>query len=161
MASWRRYGWLLVGIMAACSALVFHRLGLVNELFHGALGSGLAGLLLFWVFAGFHFRAHWVRARSRMRKAAHARRQLQRELYIAVEDGRRSTSLLRDNLEEVSAARLPSNERLYLEGARAHANKLLEILGRCEGVGARFLLSESISRQDTRLVPSNKQPPVP
>lgn len=134
-------GWLLVG---AVLGLVVPATGLhrrVPDLLGAVLAlpwAGiLVGVLLFGSCAGLYFRSHWAataRAHGEsVRRAAEAAERLQR----LGEDIDRSAFLIGDNLREVDST-TGAHRDLYLDGARAHAEKLSRAAERCRGLASRL-----------------------
>ncbi len=139
----RAHFWLLVGAIAGLIV------GAVGSAWTPAAASSppralrlglswLLGLLVFWGCAALYFRSNWAVAVDALRHGETLRRKAAERLEASVLDGQRWTVTLRDNLEEVHADSLPSRQRLYLDGARAHADKLVEVFERCAAVSDRL-----------------------
>lgn len=138
MNALRHHVWLLAGALAA---LLVAGLGLgrtagralaaVAPLPWGALGIGV---LVFAAFAGLHFRLQLVRALERQRDQLERNAAASRLIRSATADGRRWLRVVQENLEMVSDDRQAERERrLYLEGARANADKLEQAFERIDG----------------------------
>lgn len=132
------YGWLLAG---AVLGLLVAALGL-GPLMGRALSAliplpwiaiGL-GLLVFAAFAALHFRLQLVRALERQRDQLERSAAASRLIHAASADGRRWLRVVQENLELVDDTVQGKRERqLYLEGARANADKLEQAFERIEG----------------------------
>jgi len=138
MNALRDSGWLLAGAVAA---LLIGGLGLgraatgalatIAPLPWGAIG---VGLLVFAAFAGMHFRLQLVRTLERHRDQLERSAAASRLIRSASSDGRRWLRVVQENLELVSDAGQAERERrLYLEGARANADKLEQAFERIDG----------------------------
>lgn len=92
------------------------------------------GLLVFAAFAGLHFRLQLVRALEMHRDQLERSAAASRLIRSASQDGRRWLRVVQENLELVSDDGQAERERrLYLEGARANADKLEQAFERIEG----------------------------
>ena len=97
-------------------------------------GSIGLGLLVFAAFAGLHFRLQLVRALEMHRDQLERSAAASRLIRSASQDGRRWLRVVQENLELVSDDGQAERERrLYLEGARANADKLEQAFERIEG----------------------------
>lgn len=133
-------GWLLVGAIAA---VVTAATGISSAL-PEALGATLPipwsrfllALLVFWAFAGVHFRAHWAATRRALRESLELTERERLQIRDDIDDARHSAAIVADNLEECTDdPDRASRQSLYLGGARAHA---LRIVGALERVRARI-----------------------
>jgi hypothetical protein len=134
----RNNGWLLIGAVAALS-VAWLRLGsgvgatlrALVPLPWGAIGLGL---LVFAAFAGLHFRLQLVRALEQQRDQLERNAAASRLIRAASADGRRWLRVVQENLELVDAdEQADEHKSLYLDGARAHADKLEQAFERIEG----------------------------
>jgi hypothetical protein len=120
-------GWLILGFLVA--------IGTVSTNAADALAASLGrfvplpwarigvAILVFWAFAGIHFRAHWAATQDGAR--------LRDSLREDLDDAGRSVAIVEDNLREVLPD--PADDRadsLYLAGAHAHARRLLAVVER-------------------------------
>jgi hypothetical protein len=137
MTHLRDYVWLLVGTAAAIvvpfaggGAWLERLLGSVVPLPWARIGLAL---LIFGTAAALHFRFQLVRGLEQGASQRERQRAASRLINAAVADGRRWLLVIQENLELVGDEDLPQRSRLYLEGARAHADKLEQAFERIEG----------------------------
>ena len=137
MSPIRDYGWLLAGVVAAAASGLgvgsAARRGLesVVPLPWSAIGSAL---LIFAAFAALHFRLQLVRALQAQRDQMERSAAASRLIRGASTDGRRWLRVVQENLEMVADGSQAERERkLYLDGARANADKLDQAFDRIEG----------------------------
>lgn len=139
--------WLAVGLVTAVAvpALGLHRrvvaiLSAVLPLPWTQIGLAL---LVFGSFAALHFRAHWVGSLMRQRRLRQRQEAAARRIAEAERDGRRWTRVIQENLELVAEAeQRPGMDDLYLDGARAHAEKLEQAFERIRGTRRRLEADE-------------------
>lgn len=143
MSPIRDYGWLLAGVVAAAAVAglgvggaVRRGLESIVPLPWGAIGIGL---LVFAAFAALHFRLQLLRAlevqRDRMEHSAAA----SRLILSASGDGRRWLHVVQENLEIIAGGSQAEPQRqLYMDGARANADKLHQAFDRIEGSQQRL-----------------------
>lgn len=102
--------------------------------------------LFVWLLAGFaaaaaglalHFRAHAVRMAGERDGERLRRDEAQRRVADVAEDLARSAAIIGDNLAEISLDSGSERSRLYLEGARAHCQRLGEMALRLRRVASR------------------------
>lgn len=141
-------GWLLIGAVLGILVPVTGMHRVVVDALQGLLAlpwSGiLVGVLVFGTCAGLYFRAHWAAAATAHRDhARHAADAAERVGRIG-DEIERAAFLISDNLREVAGAS-GSRRDLYLEGARAHADRLRSVASRCRGVASRFVPTEDAS----------------
>ena len=138
MTPLRNYGWLLAGAVAAVLISGFGAgtaaagaLQALVPLPWGALGTGV---LVFAAFAALHFRLQLVRGLERERDRMERSAAASRLIHAASADGRRWLRVVQENLELVDGgSQTPREQQLYLEGARANADKLEQAFERIEG----------------------------
>ena len=143
----RDYGWLLAGTVGAVmiatlglGEVLSTRLGGFIPLPWGTIGSAF---LVFAAFAGLHFRLQLVRSLEQQRDDLERSAAAGRLIHSAVSDGRRWLRVVQENLEMVTdGTQGEREERLYLEGARANADKLEEAFERIEGNQRRLETSD-------------------
>lgn len=133
----RDYFWLLIGAAAAI-ALPFSGLG-------HAFAESLSGIIplpwghiglavaIFGAAAALHFRMHLMQSLGGHGGDIERQQAASRLILSAVADGRRWLRVIQENLELVADDDLKSQDRLYLEGAIAHADKLEQAFDRIEG----------------------------
>jgi len=133
----RDYVWLLIGAVAAI-ALPLSGLG-------HALAESLSGLIplpwgkvgiavvVFGAASALHFRLQLMRSLADHDSDLERQEAASRLVLSAVADGKRWLLVIQENLEIVDSDQLKSQDRLYLEGARAHADKLEQAFERIEG----------------------------
>lgn len=139
----RDYGWLLIGALAAVITVAVRpgdaavaALAGVVPLPWGRLG---VALLVFAACAGLHFRLQLVRSLERERDQLERNAAASRLIRAASSDGRRWLRVVQENLQMVDEDAHAERERqLYLEGARANADKLEQAFERIEGNQARL-----------------------
>jgi len=139
----RNYGWLLAGAVAAVLISGFGAgtaaagaLQALVPLPWGALGTGV---LVFAAFAALHFRLQLVRGLERERDRTERSAAASRLIHAASADGRRWLRVVQENLELVDGgSQTPREAQLYLEGARANADKLEQAFERIEGNQSRL-----------------------
>lgn len=130
--------WLLIGAVVALLVAVTGvgrvaagALGAVVPLPWGAIG---AGLLVFAAFAGLHFRLQLVRSLQRQRDQLERNAAASRLIRAASSDGRRWLRVVQENLELVGdGSGAGAQSSLYLDGARANADKIEQAFERIEG----------------------------
>lgn len=138
MSPIRDYGWLLAGSVAAAAVSWLGvgstaRRGLesIVPLPWGAMGIGL---LVFAAFAALHFRLQLLRALEAQRDQMERSAAASRLIRSASADGRRWLRVVQENLELVAGGSQAERQRqLYIDGARAHADKLEQAFDRIEG----------------------------
>ena len=137
MSPIRDYGWLLTGVVAASLSWLgigsAARRGLqsIVPLPWGAIGTGL---LVFAAFAALHFRLQLLRALQAQRDQLEHSAAASRLIRSASADGRRWLRVVQENLELVAGGSQAERERrLYLDGARANADKLEQAFDRIDG----------------------------
>ena len=133
----RDYVWLLIGAVAAIT-LPFSGLGhAVAESLRGVipLPWGQIGLavVIFGTASALHFRLQLMRSLDAHDSDLERRRAASRLILAAAADGKRWLLVIQENLEIVADDDLKSQDRLYLEGAKAHADKLEQAFERIEG----------------------------
>lgn len=139
----RRYRWLVVGALAGtvvpATGLGQATAGWLDAWAPLPWRSLGAGLLLFAVGAALHFRSGWVEAVATARQRRERQEAAARLLDEALFDAHRSVGILADNLEVVTGGeQRPADAELYLSGAAAHADKLVTVLERIDGVRRRL-----------------------
>lgn len=137
------YLWLAIGLV---TGILVPSLGVEGRLV-AALGTvapapwsriGL-GLLIFGLFAALHFRSHWVDSLTRQQRMRQRQESAARRIAEAERDGRRWIRVIQENLELVAEAeQRPGMDDMYLEGARAHADKLEQAFERISGTRRRL-----------------------
>lgn len=138
MSPIRDYRWLLAGAVAAVSVSWLGigsaaRRGLesVVPLPWGAIGIAL---LVFAAFAALHFRVQLLRALQAQRDQKERSAAASRLIRSASADGRRWLHVVQENLEIIAGGSQAERERqLYMDGARANADKLEQAFDRIEG----------------------------
>ncbi|MGD8817239.1 MAG: hypothetical protein PVJ51_08625, partial [Acidobacteriota bacterium] len=106
-------------------------LGTALPLPWGAIG---AGVLVFGVFAALHFRLQLVRSLQRQRDQLERNAAASRLIRAASSDGRRWLRVVQENLELVGDGNgAGAQSPLYLDGARANADKIEQAFERIEG----------------------------
>lgn len=133
-------------MVGAAGAIAVPTLGLetrLGELLSRAVplpwGSFGIGLLIFLACAGLYFRQQWVRSLARRRLDLERQGAAARLIGNANSDGRRWLRVIQENLELVIEGHQAQRERdLYLEGARAHADKLEQAFERIEGTSKKL-----------------------
>jgi len=134
----RDYGWLLTGAVAAALTVAVQpegaavaALSRIAPLPWSRLG---VALLVFASFAGLHFRLQLVRSLERERDQLERNAAASRLIRSASSDGRRWLRVVQENLQMVDEDAHAERERkLYLDGARANADKLEQAFDRIEG----------------------------
>jgi hypothetical protein len=117
--------WLGIGSAAR------HGLESIVPLPWGAIGIGL---LVFAAFAGLHFRLQLLRALEAERNHLERNAAAWRLVRAASADGRRWLRVVQENLELVAEGAQTDRERqLYMDGARANADKLEQAFDRIDG----------------------------
>lgn len=86
------------------------------------------------VGCALYFRSHWAATDRSLRDTSRQSADVSERLERLADDLDRSAFVIRDNLEEVRAAR----SSLFLDGARAHASKLADLSARCRGLASRL-----------------------
>ena len=132
-------GWLLVGVLLGVgipvSGLDARLLGFLEGLVPLPWSRVLLGLLLFWAAAALYFRSHWAATLAELSRRGTEQQTAARRLSGIVGDAERWAFVLRDNLLEAANLELPDRTRqLYLDGAAAHADKMITVVDRCRGV---------------------------
>ena len=132
-------GWLLVGVLLGigipATGLDTWLLGFLGQFVPLPWSRVLLGLLLFWAAAALYFRTHWVATLGELNRLGRQRQAAARGLAGIVGDAERWAFVLRDNLLEAANLELPERTRqLYLDGAAAHADKMVAVADRCRGV---------------------------
>ncbi len=143
MTPLRNYGWLLAGAVAAvlisgfgAGAAAADALQALVPLPWGALGTGV---LVFAAFAALHFRLQLVHGLERERDRMERSEAASRLIHAASADGRRWLRVVQENLELVDGgSQTPREAQLYLEGARANADKVEQAFERIEGNQSRL-----------------------
>ncbi len=143
MTPLRNYGWLLAGAVAAVLISGFGAgtaaagaLQALVPLPWGALGTGV---LVFAAFAALHFRLQLVHGLERERDRMERSEAASRLIHAASADGRRWLRVVQENLELVDGgSQTPREAQLYLEGARANADKVEQAFERIEGNQSRL-----------------------
>lgn len=137
MSPIRDYGWLLAGVAAASLSWLgigsAARRGLqsIVPLPWGAIGTGM---LVFAAFTALHFRLQLLRALQAQRDHLEHSAAASRLIRSASADGRRWLRVVQENLELVAGGSQAAREsQLYLDGARANADKLEQAFDRIEG----------------------------
>ena len=132
----RDTGWLVVGGVAAALVAVFGAdlLRLLTGVTPIPWGPIVAAVLVFAAFAGLHFRLQLMRSLEQQRDQVERTTAASRLINAASGDGRRWLRVVQENLELVLEDSQPeSQRRLYLEGARANADKIEQAFERIEG----------------------------
>jgi hypothetical protein len=132
-------GWLIAGVALAVAVPA---LGLHRTVPAGLAGlvplpwSGLfVGFLVFFACAGMYFRSHWAATSRLLRRHGRGSMDAGRTLAELAADLDRSGSVLAENLAEVAREPGAPTSELYLDGARAHADRLGQIAARLRAVG--------------------------
>lgn len=133
--SLRGSGWLWVAALAA--VLVWSGLGgyvadRLDPVLPAPWRRVLLGLVVALAALALYFRSHWASTLGLLQRKGPADVQLARRLHETARDIDRSAHVIADNLAEIDGE--GSRAGLYLEGARAHANKLTEMAARIRGV---------------------------
>lgn len=130
--------WLLIGAAAALlvattglASAAADALRAVVPLPWGAIGSAV---LVFVAFAALHFRLRLVRSLERRRDQLERNAAASRLIHAAASDGRRWLRVVQENLELVGdGTGAGAQSALYLDGARANADKIEQAFERIEG----------------------------
>lgn len=102
----------------------------------GAIGIGV---LVFGLFAALHFRSHWIGSLMRQQRLRQRQQAAARRIAEAERDGKRWIRVIQENLELVAEAeQRPGMDDMYLDGARAHADKLEQAFERIGGTRRRL-----------------------
>lgn len=138
MSMTRDYLWLLIGAVGAIAVPVSGAGGWIASALEGVVplpwGQIGLGIMIFAAASGLHFRLQLVRCLDGRRAEVERRGAASRLVRAAVDDGRRWLRVIQENLELVGGGpRDQPQERLYLEGAQAHADKLEQAFDRIEG----------------------------
>jgi len=139
----RNYGWLLAAAVEAVLISGFgagtaaaDALQALVPLPWGALGTGV---LVFAAFAALHFRLQLVRGLERELDRMERSAAASRLIHAASADGRRWLRVVQENLELIDdGSQTPREAQLYLEGARANADKVEQAFERIEGNQSRL-----------------------
>jgi hypothetical protein len=134
----RDYAWLIVGgAIAICFSVLglgvaaARQLGAIVPLPWGGIGIAV---VIFAAFTALHFRLRLVRELEARRDEMERSAAASRLIRSATSDGRRWLRVVQENLEMVDDHNQAERERrLYLSGARAHADKLEQSFERIEG----------------------------
>lgn len=111
----------------------------------GAIG---AGLMVFAAFAALHFRFQLVRSLERRRDQLERNAAASRLIRAASSDGRRWLRVVQENLELVGdGSGAGAQSSLYLDGARANADKIEQAFERIEGNQQRLDALDAADRQ--------------
>jgi hypothetical protein len=137
------YRWLWIGAILAIvvptsgtGSLVASSLESMIPLPWGRVGIGI---LIFAAAAAFHFRSHWVRSLHAVEAERQRARAAARLLEGVAMDGASGVSIIKENLALVAGgSQRPQEAELYLQGARAHADKLDQVFERLNGIRARL-----------------------
>ena len=129
-------GWLLAGAVA--TAIVWLGLGASAG---GAVDAFLPagwrrfglGILVFGTFCAIYFRSHWAATLGLLQTRGPGSDRAARRLRAAAADLERSLHVIGDNLAEVGDVP-DATAQLYLDGARAHTNKMADVATRVRGV---------------------------
>lgn len=134
-------GWLLVGLLLGLLVPVTGaHLRLVEWLGRRLplpWGGLLVGTLLFAACAGLYFRSHWAASARSHRRLVERAADTGRRLASVGDEIERAAFLIGDNLAEVATAE-DSRRQLFLEGVRAHAERLRVLAQRCRGLASRL-----------------------
>lgn len=134
----REYGWLIAGAIVAIIILMLQPERGVMETPSSVLplpwGRLATALLVFVAFTGLHFRLQLVRSLERERDQLERNAAASRLIRAASSDGRRWLRVVQENLQMIDEDSQAERERqLYLDGARANADKLEQAFDRIEG----------------------------
>ena len=134
----RDYGWLLIGAVGAIFVVTLQPGDGLRDALAGVvpLPWGWVGvaILVFIAFAGLHFRLQLVRSLERERDQLERNAAASRLIRAASADGRRWLRVVQENLQMIDEDRQAERQRqLYLDGARANADKLEQAFDRIEG----------------------------
>lgn len=127
-------GWLLLGAIAGVAVLATdlpHGIStLLERLVPLPWPRLVLAVLVFWAFAGIHFRSHLVATRRALRSALEDRAAHDSRLRVDLEDATRSAFIVADNLVECEEGTHESRRSMYLDGAKTHARRIVAVLGR-------------------------------
>lgn len=131
-------GWLIVGAVLAVGVPLF---GLHRSVTAG-LGAWLPlpwadmilGTLLFMACAGIYFRSHWEATARMLREREERLAAIAAAIDGIGADLERSGAVMTENLVEVGRDPNGVASGLYLEGARAHAERLPRLAARLRGL---------------------------
>jgi hypothetical protein len=137
------FRWLWIGLIGAVLVPVLgigDRLaGVLEGLVPLPWGRIGLGILLFAAAAALHFRSHWVRSLVDVeteRQRSHAAARLLEGVAL---DGAAGVNVIKENIDLVASGTQRQQESLlYLQGARAHADKLDQVFERLDGVRRRL-----------------------
>jgi hypothetical protein len=111
----------------------------------GAIGLGI---LVFAAFAALHFRFRLVRSLESRRDQLERNAAASRLIHAASADGRRWLRVVQENLELVGdGSGAGAQSSLYLEGARANADRIEQAFERIEGNQKRLDELDAADRQ--------------
>ncbi|HEX9699835.1 MAG TPA: hypothetical protein VGD06_10285 [Acidobacteriota bacterium] len=138
MNALRDYGWLLFGAAAAILLPAFGAGGALAAALDRVAPLPWAriafGALIFAAAAALHFRTQLIRSLDRRRQDIERQGAASRLIQAATDDGRRWLLVIQENLVLIEdEGQRPPDKKLYLEGARAHADKLEQAFERIDG----------------------------
>ena len=137
------YGWILVGVLAGTITALTRvdqvALSWLSAFVPLPWDRIVLGGLVVVACSSAYFRSHWIATlrelRSLVDRTVHERERADR----IAEDTERIALLITDNLHEVTSdGGSEAVGELYLDGARAHATKLLEVRDRMRALALRL-----------------------
>ena len=123
-------GWLLVGLAAAISVwsgLADPLVAALDGLLPGVWQRASLGALVFAACCALYFRSHWAATLAALADRGPGGAVAARRVEEAAADLERSAHVISDNLIEVESHVEDRAAALYLEGAKAHADKLAQV----------------------------------
>jgi len=134
-------GWLLVGgvgAVVAWSGLADGLIGVLDGFLPEVWRRATVGILVFAFACALYFRSHWAATLAVLAHRGPLGPSTARRLEELAGDLERSAHVIVDNLVEVDPGVTDDGPRMYLDGAKAHANRLPQFATRLRHLAARL-----------------------
>lgn len=137
-------GWLWIGAVLAIAVPLsgIHRwiLDGVGTLLPVPWLDVIVGTSLLLLGVALYFRSHWIATARALRRVAEEAHDGGSRVTRLADEIDNSGFVIRDNLEEIvpGMGEASERERLFLDGAIAHARRLETLARRCRGLGSRL-----------------------